>query len=49
LKKKATALIILKALKKIYPDENEEIRTWIMWLSKALRKTYPELNEELPK
>jgi hypothetical protein len=27
LKKKATALIILKALKKIYPDENEEIRT----------------------
>lgn len=49
LKKKNRALVILQALKKIYPEENSEVKIGIEALSKALRKTYPELNEELPK
>ena len=49
LKKKNRALVLLEALKKIYPEENIDIKLWIEALSKALRKTYPELNNELPK
>lgn len=48
LKRKNNALLVLKCLKKIYPEENADVRAGIEALSKAYRKTYPELNEELP-
>lgn len=48
LKKKNRALILLKALKKMYPEENSDTKIWIETLSKALRKAYPELNSDLP-
>jgi len=49
LKRKNRALLVLQALKKIYPEENNDVKRWIEALSSALRKTYPELNKELPK
>lgn len=49
LKRKNRALVVLQALKKLYPEENSEVKLWIEALSKALRKSYPELNNELPK
>lgn len=48
LKRKNRALVVLQALKKIYPEENVKVKVWIETLSKALRSAYPELNEELP-
>lgn len=48
LKRKATALIILKALRKVYPEEQVNIKRAIEELSREYRKNYPELNEELP-
>ncbi len=48
LKRKNRALVVLQALKKIYPEENVKVKVWIETLSKALRSTYPELNDELP-
>lgn len=48
LKKKNSALIILKALKSMYPDENADTKKAIEQLSKEFRKSYPEINKELP-
>lgn len=48
LKKKSNYLLILKVLKKMYPEESEEMRNAIIQFSKACRKNYKELNEELP-
>lgn len=48
LKRKNNAVTILKALKKLYPDEPNEVKNGIIALSKAMRNTYPEINEELP-
>lgn len=48
LKRKANYLIILKALKKIFPEENEEMKKAIVQFSQTCRKNYKELNEELP-
>lgn len=48
LKRKNTALIILKALRKCYPDEDLNVKKAIEWLSSAYRKAYPELNDEYP-
>ena len=48
IKNKNTAVVILKALKKVYPNENAEVKKWIEALSQAYRKAYPEINEELP-
>lgn len=49
LKRKNTALLVLKALKKNYDQETIEVREAIVTLSRALRKEYPEINQELPK
>lgn len=48
LKRKNNAVIILKALKKLYPEENNEVKRGIEELSTAMRRTYPEINTELP-
>lgn len=48
LKRKNQAIIILKALKKVYPDESNGVKKAIETLSKAYRNAYPELNKELP-
>ena len=48
LKRKNNALIILKALKKVYPEESASVKKGIETLSQAYRKAYPELNDELP-
>lgn len=48
LKRKNNAAVIIKALKKIYPEESENVRKWIEAFSKAVRTEYPELNEEIP-
>lgn len=48
LKRKNTALILLKALRKIYDDETRKVKNNIVELSIALREEYPELNDEYP-
>lgn len=48
LKRKNRALVVLQALKKMYPEEPSNVKLWIETLSKALRSTYPELNTDLP-
>jgi len=48
LKKKSNALIILKALRKMYDDESISVKNSIVKLSIALRDEYPELNDEYP-
>ena len=48
LKRKSTAVVILKALKKQYDNEPQEVKEAIVKLSQAYRKAYPEINEELP-
>ena len=48
LKRKNAYLVILKALKKYYDEENSGVKNGIVGLSKALRENYPELNDELP-
>lgn len=48
LKRKSTALIILKALRKVYPEEQVNIKRAIEELSREYRKNYPELNDEFP-
>ena len=48
LKRKSTALILLKALRKIYDNESKPVKNEIVKLSIALRDEYPELNDEYP-
>lgn len=48
LKRKNRALVLLQALKKIYPEESSNVKTGIEALSTSLRNEYPELNDELP-
>lgn len=48
LKRKNTALMVLKELKKTYPKEPADVQKGIETLSRAYRKAYPELNDELP-
>lgn len=48
LKRKNTAVLILKSLKKQYDLEPIQVREAIVQLSKAYRQTYPEINTELP-
>lgn len=48
LKRKNRALVLLQALKKIYPEENSNVKAGIEALSASLRSEYPELNDELP-
>lgn len=48
LKKKSNALIILKALRKMYDEESMSVKNSIVKLSIALRDEYPELNDEYP-
>lgn len=48
LKRKNIAVAVLRALKKIYDEENIDVREWIVALSQALRKEYDEINDELP-
>ena len=48
LKRKNNALIILKALRKMYDDENKIVKNQIVKLSLSLRDEYPELNDEYP-
>jgi len=48
LKRKNRALVVLQALKKLYPEENSDVKIGIETLSRALRKSYPELNTDLP-
>lgn len=48
LKRKNNAVLVLSALKKMYPEENNEVKRGIEVLSTAMRKTYPEINTELP-
>ena len=48
LKRKNNALILLKALRKIYEEESTKVKKEIVDLSKSLREEYPELNDEYP-
>lgn len=48
LKRKANALEALKSLKKLYPEETQQVQRQIESLSVSLRNHYPEINEELP-
>jgi hypothetical protein len=48
LKRKSTMVVIIKALKKIYPEDTPEMQKAIQDFSKACRKSYPELNQEVP-
>lgn len=48
IKRKNTQIVVLKALKKIYPEEGIKIKVAIENYSQAVRKEYPEINEELP-
>lgn len=48
LKKKNNAVLILKALRKMYPEEKSNIQKAIEQLSSVFRKNYPEIDEELP-
>lgn len=48
LKRKNTALILLKALRSIYDVEIPKVKKEIVDLSLSLREEYPELNDEYP-
>ena len=48
LKRKNTAVVILKALKSQYDNEPKAVKQAIVQLSQAYRKAYPEINTELP-
>lgn len=48
LKRKAKALILLKALRSIYDEESPKVKKEIVDLSIQLREEYPELNDEYP-
>ena len=48
LKKKNNAVLVLKALKKMYPEEKSNVQKAIEQLSKEFRKNYPEINTDLP-
>lgn len=48
LKRKNNQLLIMKAMKKQYPEENIAVKVAIENYSKVIRKEYPEINEELP-
>jgi hypothetical protein len=48
LKRKNNALLLLKALRKIYDGESKIIRNDIIKISLDLREEYPELNDEYP-
>ena len=48
LKRKNTALILLKALRSIYDVETPKVKKEIVDLSLSLREEYPELNDEYP-
>lgn len=48
IKRKNNYLIILKALKKMYPEETSDMKKTIEEFSRNCRKHYPEINEELP-
>lgn len=48
IKRKNTAVLVLKALKKQYDNEPTAVKEAIVKLSQEYRKAYPEINEELP-
>lgn len=48
IKRKNTAVLVLKVLKKQYDNEPAEVKSAIVKLSQAYRKAYPEINDELP-
>jgi len=48
IKRKNIAVAVLKALKKVYPQESRDVQLGIEALSKVYRSEYPEINEELP-
>lgn len=48
LKRKNNALIILKALRKMFDEEKNPVKSAIVKLSVALREEYPDLNDEFP-
>ena len=48
LKRKNTAVVVLKALKGQYNNEPQAVKQAIVQLSQAYRKAYPEINTELP-
>lgn len=48
IKRKNNYLLILKVLKKIYPEETSDMKKVIEEFSRNCRKNYVEINEELP-
>lgn len=49
IKQENTAILVIKALKKIYDDTNyPDIKEAIEGLSKAFRNRYKRINEEVP-
>jgi len=48
IKKKNNYLLILKALKNMYPLETSEMKQAIEQFSQKCRGNYPEINDELP-
>ena len=48
LKRKNNYLLILKVLKKIYPEDTNDMKKAIEEFSRNCRKNYPEINSELP-
>ena len=48
LKRKNNYIVILQALKKMYPEEKWEMQKAIEQFSQKCRKNYPEINNELP-
>lgn len=48
LKRKSNYVLILSVLKKLYPEESNEMQKAIEQFSQNCRKNYPEINEELP-
>lgn len=48
LKRKNNAVLVLKSLKKMYPEEKSGVQKAIEKLSQEFRKAYPEINTELP-
>ena len=48
LKRKNNAVLVLKALKKMYPEEESNVQKAIEQLSREYRKNYPEINTDLP-
>ncbi len=48
LKRKNTAGLLIKAMKKMYLEESDDMKRGIEAFSKVIRATYPELNEEIP-